>query len=171
MIKGCLIAAGVAFAVLVGTGAFIWTKRDAIVKGIQEAVQLPAHGKPDYIKPRHGALFEQIDELAKSANSQFEFAAAVEKLELPEAVVYIGFKAGTGTTDIVKRKQWDGHNTLVWNHYGAGSLNVAGKQIEIMIYENPGPWDYMDGYLVYLEYQPDAARTNYESPAPINEEN
>ena len=155
MIKGCLIAAAVAFAVFVGAGAYLWAQRDAIVQGFQDAVQLPDHGKPEYIKPRHGRLFATIDAAAQQATSKFEFAAAVEKLELPEEVVYLGFKAGSGTTDIVKRKEWNGHNTLVWNNYGAGSLKVNGDNIEIMINENPGPWNYMDGYVVYLEHKGD----------------
>ncbi len=162
MIKGCLISAAVAFAIVVGAGVYLWTKKDAIVQGIKEVVELPDHGKEDFIKPRYGDLFAKIDEAANGASTRFEFAAAVEKLKLPEVVVYVGFKAGAGATDIVKRKEWNGRNTLVMNGYGAGNLNLDGTTIEIMIYENPGPWTYMDGYVVYLEHKPEASPAQAE---------
>ena len=38
------------------------------------------------------------------------------------------------------------------NGYGAGTLSNSEESREVMIYENDGPWEYMDSFMVFIEY-------------------
>jgi len=162
MLKGCLIAAAFAAALIVGTGVYLWTKRDAIVTGIQEAFEVPPHGTQEHIEPLYGDLFKKLDAAADNADSRFAFGAAVENMELPEEVVYIGIDHGDSTMDVIKTGEWTSHSYKVINGYGAGTVSADGKTMQLMIRNRAGSWDYMDGYAVHLEYKGDEST---ESPA------
>jgi hypothetical protein len=153
MLKGCLIAAAFAVALAVGTGVYLWTKKDAIVTGIQEVFEVPPHGTSEHIEPLYGDLFKELDAVADKTDSRFTFGAAVEKMELPKEVVYIGIKQGNSTTDVIKTTDWNSHTFKTVNGYGAGSVSAGGETIQLMIRDRSGSWDYMDGYVVYLEYK------------------
>ncbi len=104
MLKGCLIAAVVACALAFGGAVFVWTQRDAIVTGVKDAFKVPPYGTREHIEPLYGDLFQRFDAAADSADSKFSFGAAVEKMELPDEVVYLGIDHANETTDVIKRK-------------------------------------------------------------------
>ncbi len=131
----------------------MWTKKDAIVTGIQEAFEVPPHGTQEHIEPLYGDLFKELDAAADNADSKFTFGAAVEKMDLPEEVVYIGVNQGDSTTDVIKTGDWTSHSYKVINGYGAGTVSGDGRTMQLMIRARNGSWDYMDGYVVHLEYK------------------
>ncbi|MDX1519023.1 MAG: hypothetical protein R3318_02790, partial [Gammaproteobacteria bacterium] len=44
------------------------------------------------------------------------------------------------------------HGQVTMNGYGAGTLSNSEESREVMIYENDGPWEYMDSFMVFIEY-------------------
>ena len=151
--KGCLIVI-VAIITLIAGGSFlVWLNRDAITTGLTQAFEQPEHGKKDYIDKHYGGLLRAMDAAATDSTSLFSFGAAIEALNLPDEVLYIGIQQGENTTDIIKRFDWSGKSTLTVHNYGSGTLSSGDIKNEIMIYENGGPWDYMDKFVVYIEHK------------------
>jgi len=164
--KGCLIAVAIVFVLVVGGGLFIWINRDTITTGLTEAFELPDYGKQEYIDQEYGELLRTLDATAGNASSIMTFGAAIEGMTLPEEVLYIGISKEEDKTDIGINKgkekidvikKFDSSNiyTLILYGYGAGTLSKAGVSTDIMIYENVGPWNYMDKFIVYIEYTGD----------------
>jgi hypothetical protein len=120
---------------------------------ITHAFEQPEHGKKEYIDQHYGDLLRSIDAAANNATSLFSFGAAVEVLNLPEEVLYVGIIKDKEKTDIIKRFDWNSRSVLTINNYGSGKLGSGRVKKEIMIYENTGPWDYMDKFVVYIEYK------------------
>jgi hypothetical protein len=127
--------------------------------GITHAFEQPEHGKKEYIDKHYGDLLRSLDAVAVSASSLFSFGAAIEELNLPEEVLYVGIIKDKEKTDIIKRFNWNSRSVLAINNYGFGKLGSGGVKKEIMIYENDGPWDYMDKFVVYIEYKGSAEVT------------
>lgn len=117
------------------------------------AFEPPEHGKKDYIDQHYGDLLRSMDAAAASASSLFSFGAAIEALNLSEEVLYVGTVKDKDKTDIIKRFNWNSRSVLAINNYGSGKLGSGRIKKEIMIYENDGPWDYMDKFVVYIEYK------------------
>ena len=157
--KGCLTVIAVIIALLAGGSLLVWMNRDAITTGITQAFEQPEYGKKDYIDKHYGNLLRSLDAAAGSASSLFAFGAAVEGMTLPEEVLFVGINKGQDTTEIIKRFDWNGRSVFTMHNYGSGTLSSGGAKKEIMIYENPGPWDYMDDFVVYIEYKGGTAVT------------
>ena len=145
--------------VVLAGGFYIWSNKDTIVSDVINTVEtklddvfkLPEYGKKEYIRSRYGQLLKALDEAAAYSNSVFKFGASVEEMKLPEEVVYIGIIKGEEKTDIIKRFNWSGHSLTTKNKYGAGTLKGA-TTINIMSYENTGPYNYMNSFILYIEY-------------------
>jgi len=161
--KGCLIVVALVFVLVAGGGVFIWINKDTIITGISEAFEMPEYGKQEYIDQEYGESLRTFDAAAGNASSIMTFGAAIEGMTLPEEVLYVGIykeddKTDTGINkekekiDVIKRFDLSNIHTLIMYGYGAGSLSKAGVSTDIMIYENVGPWDYMDKFIVYIEY-------------------
>lgn len=150
--KGCLIAIAVVFVLVVGGGVLVWMNKDVIVTGVKEKFKQPDYGKKEYIVKHYGKLLRSIDGAAHNATSIMTFGAAVEGLNLPEEVLYVGINKGKDKTPIIKRFEWSGISTLIMFGYGSGTLHKSGVRKNIIIYSNEGPWDYMDSFDVYIEY-------------------
>lgn len=153
--KGCLISIAIIFILVVGGGLFVWINRDTIVPGVQKIFEVPSYGKKEYIDGRYGDLLRSLDSAAKNGFSVMTFGAAVEKMTLPPEVLYVGIVKGEDKTDVIKRFDWNGSGAMMIAGYGAGTLSRGGVTRKIMIYENSGPWKYMDKFVVYIEYSGD----------------
>ena len=159
--NGCLIAVAIVFVLVVGGGLFIWINRDTIFTvistGINEALELPKfelpeYGKQEYIDQEYGELLRTLDATAENGSSIMTFGAPIEGMTLPEEVLYIGINKGEDKTDVIKKFDWSGFSKRTVGGYGAGTLKKAGVSKDIIIYENEGPWNYMDSFVVYIEY-------------------
>lgn len=158
--KGCLIAVAILLVLVVaGGGLVIWFNKDAITTGLKdvaeglaELFELPDYGKQEYIDQEYGDLLRTLDAAAEKGSSIMTFGAAVEGITLPEEVLYVGITKGEDVTDVIKRFEWSGHSKTIMFGYGAGSLRTTDMSKDIMIYENAGPWNYMDNFIVYIEY-------------------
>ncbi len=157
--KGCLIAIAILLALVAGGGLVIWYNKDAITtelknvaEGLPELLDLPDYGKQEYIDQEYGDLLRVIDAAAENASSIMTFGAAVEGITLPEEVLYVGINEGEDITDVIKQFEWSGYSKTIMSGYGAGSLSTVGVSKDIMIYKNEGPWNYMDNFIVYIEY-------------------
>jgi len=145
--------------VVLAGGFYIWNNKETIVSDVintvetklEDVFKLPEYGKKEYIRSRYGQLLQALDEVAANSKSVFKFGASVEEMKLPEEVVYVGITKGDEKTDIIKRFDWSGHSLTTKNKYGAGTLKGY-KTINIMSYENTGPYNYMDNFVVYIEY-------------------
>lgn len=153
--KGCLIVIVAIIALIAGGSFVVWLNRDAITTGITQAFEQPEYGKKEYIDQHYSDLLRAMDAAATNTSSLFSFGAAIEALNLPEDVLYVGIHQGQNTTDIIKRFNWNGKSTFTVHNYGSGSLSSGDIKKEIIIYENDGPWDYMDKFVVYIEYKGD----------------
>jgi hypothetical protein len=153
MKKGCLIACAIALVSFLAIGAFIWSKRDSIIEGVKGAFEVPEYGEKEFILGQHGDFLKQLDAAATNATSVFKLGAAIEGLTLPESLVFIGIEMDDETTPVIKKFDWDGHNHLIMSGFGAGTLTGDSGTKKIMIYENSGPWTYMDSFVVYFEYK------------------
>ena len=151
--KGCLIVIVAIIALIAGGSFLVWLNRDAITTGITQAFEQPEYGKKEYIDKHYGDLLRSMDAVATDSSSLFSFGAAIEALNLPDEVLYVGIHQGQNTTDIIKRFDWSGKSTFTVHNYGSGTLSSGDIKKEIMIYENDGPWDYMDKFVVYIEYK------------------
>lgn len=148
--------------IILAGGYYIWSNKDTIVSDLKDTIEtklddvfkLPEYGKKEYIRSRYGQLLQALDEAAANSKSVFKFGAYVEEMKLPEEVVYIGITKGEEKTDIIKRFNWSGHSFTTKNKYGAGTLKGS-RTINIMSYENTGPYNYMDSFIVYIEYTED----------------
>ena len=155
--------------VVLAGGFYIWSNKDTIVSDLKDTIEtklddvfkLPEYGKKEYIRSRYGQLLQALDEAAANSKSVFKFGASVEEMKLPEEVVYIGITKGEEKTDIIKRFNWSGHSFTTKNKYGAGTLKGA-RTINIMSYENTGPYNYMDSFIVYIEYTEDVNNKSSE---------
>lgn len=121
--KGCLIAVAVVFILVLGTGLLIWSKKDDIITGVSNAMELPDYGKQEYIDANYGEVIRSLDTAAMDATSVFSFGAAVEAMSLPPEVLYIGINQGEEKTEVIKRFEWNGSNFLTMGAYGAGTLS------------------------------------------------
>ena len=154
--KNCLIALAVSIALLFVAGFFLYMGKDTIVTAMKGALNMPPYGKEEFIKPRFQSLFDKLDKAATEADSVFTFGAAIENMDLPEETFYIGIEKGDATTDVIKKTEWGSHHSRTLNRFGAGTFDVDEKKIEVMIYKSDDNWDYMDNYVVYLEFKEEA---------------
>ena len=76
-------------------------------------------------------------------------------MALPEEVLYVGINQGEEKTDVIKQFEWNSSSVTTMGGYGAGTLSKGEISKHIMIYKNDGPWDYMDNFVVYIEYTGD----------------
>ena len=116
---------------------------------------MPPHGEQAFIDAQHGTFLRALDDAATTATSTDTFRSAVTALSTPPAVLFVGFTEDADDdemSDIVKTFDWSGHSRTVLNGYGAGTLSKGGDERTIMIYENSGPWDYMESFTVYIEH-------------------
>ena len=157
--KGCLIAVAIVFVLVAGGGLLIWINRDTITtgltditNGLAESFELPEYGKREYIEQEYGELLRTLDATAENGSSIMTFGAPIEGMTLPEEVLYIGINKGEDKTDVIKKFDWSSRGELTVNGYGAGTLRKAGVSKDIIIYKNEGPWNYMDNFVVYIEY-------------------
>lgn len=154
ILNGCLLALLFLGFLVVGSCLLIFKNKDSLFesasRGLENIIDMPYYGKQDYILSKHGTFIHQLKAAAQGNTSLFSFAAAVEKMDKPEALVYFGIVTGKETTDVIKRLEWSGHSTVVINGYGAGMFSSNGKQVQVMIYENSGPWAYMDEFKAYF---------------------
>ena len=150
--KGCLTAIAVVLVLVISGSVLVWTNRDAIITGVTDALDVPEHGKREYIEAAYGELLRAIDTAAVSNNSILSFGAAIESMALPGEVIYVAINKGEDTTTVVRKFDWNGSSTIVMSGYGAGTLSKGNDTRNIMIYKNEGPWDYMDNFVVYIEY-------------------
>ena len=151
--KGCLTVIAVIIALIAGGGVLVWMNRDAITTGITQAFEQPEYGKKEHIDKHYCDLLRSMDAAATSASSLFSFGAAIEEMNLPEEVLFAGINKGENTTEVVKRFDWSGNSFFISGGYGSGTLSSAAISKNIMIYENNGPWTYMDDFVVYIEYK------------------
>jgi len=166
--KGCLIAVAVVFVLVAGGGVFIWINKDTITTSITETMeqtmeQWPEYGKQEYIDQNFGELLRTLDAAAENGSSIMTFGAAVEGMTFPEEVLYVGIykeedKKDTGVNkgedkiDVFKRFDLWGVNRFTMGGYGYGTLGKDDGKKDIIVYENEGPWEYMDKFVVYIEY-------------------
>lgn len=161
VVKGCLLALLLLGFLVVGSCLLIYKNKDALldsasrgmenaVKGLENVIDMPYYGEQEYILTQHGTFINQLKATAQGNTSLFSFAAAVEKMPKPDALVYFGIVKGKDTTEVIRKIEWSGRSTVVMNGYGAGRFNADGKQFNIMIYENSGPWAYMDEFKAYF---------------------
>ena len=157
--KGCLMVVAIVFVLVAGGGALIWINRDTITTeltdlttGLVESFEIPEYGKQEYIEQEYGELLRTLDATAVNGSSIMTFGAPIEGMTLPEEVLYIGINKGEDTTDVIKRFDWNYSSKFTMHGYGAGTLSKAGVSKDIMIYKNEGPWNYMDNFVVYIEY-------------------
>jgi len=116
---------------------------------------MPEYGKQEYIEQEYGELLRTLDAAAGNGSSIMTFGAPIEGMNLPEEVIYIGINKGEDKTDVIKKFDWSSSSKFTMHGYGAGTLSKAGVSTDIMIYENVGPWNYMDKFIVYIEYTGD----------------
>ena len=155
MKKGCLIVFIVVIALIGGGIAFLYSAKDSIIEGIQDALTVPPHGEKDFIEANAGAFLRSLDAAADAATSAAEFEAAVKALEAPAELLYVGVTAAEGDedkVDVIKNFDWSGKSHLIFNGYGAGTLTKGSDSRDVMIYENDGSWSYMDSFTVYIQH-------------------
>lgn len=150
--KGCLITVVIIVVLLAGGGLFVWVNRDEIMTEAKQKFELPKYGKKEYIENKYSDLLRSLDTAANNGSSIMTFGAAVEGLTLPEEVLYVGINKGENKTDVIKRFAWSSISRIIMFGYGSGTLGKAGVSKKIIIYENNGPWDYMDSFVVFIEY-------------------
>ena len=92
--KGCLTVIAVFIALIAGASVLVWMNRDVITTGITQAFEQPEYGKQDYIDKHYGDLLRSMDAAATSASSLFSFGAAIEEMNLPDEVLYVGIHQG-----------------------------------------------------------------------------
>ncbi len=163
VLNGCLLALLFLSFLVVGSCLLIYKNRDALLdsaaqgmqnaaQGIENLVDLPYYGREEYIRLKQGAFIEQLDNLATNNDSLFSFAAAVEKMHKPDDLLYVGIMHNGETVDVIKVDKWSGHSTIIMNGYGAGTVKINGNDVTFMIYQNSGPWDYMERVKVYFRH-------------------
>jgi len=154
VVRGCLLALLFLGFLVVGSCLLIYKNKDALLesasRGLESVIDMPYYGEQEYILSQHGTFINQLKAAAQGNTSLFSFAAAVEKMPKPDALVYFGIVKGKDKTDVIRKIEWSGRSTVVMNGYGAGKFNADGKQINVMIYENSGPWAYMDEFKAYF---------------------
>lgn len=161
ILNGCLLALLFLGFLVVGSCLLIFKNKDSLlesasrgmenaVKGLENVIDMPYYGKQEYILSQHGTFIHQLKAAAQGNTSLFSFAAAVEKMNKPESLVYFGVVKGKDVTDVIKNLEWQSRSTVVMNGYGAGTFSSDGKQVQVMIYENSGPWAYMDEFKAYF---------------------
>ena len=160
IVNGCLFLL-LFLAFLIGGSCLLFSKnKDSLLEnlneGLQESVKnafaLPYYGEKEYITARYGELINTFKQAAQSNVSLFSFAAAIEKMSLPNEVVYFAISKDGEKTEVIKKIEWSGYSSVVSNGYGAGQLSTNDKTCLVMIYENAGPWSYMDEFVVYIEH-------------------
>ena len=159
--KGCLIAVAIVFVLVAGGGVFIWTSVTETME------QWPEYGKQEYIDQNFGELLRTLDAAAENGSSIMTFGAAVEGMTLPEEVLYVGIykelESGKDLVqelrqqekdkiDVFKRFDLGSLSRYTMGGYGYGTLGKDDGRKDIIIYQNKGPWDYMDKFVVYIEY-------------------
>lgn len=154
--KGCLIGLTVFVALVVGGALLVWSQRDNILAGIENALDLPEYGTEQYIKPRYGDHLMSIRSAADHSESLFQFGAAVETMGLPPEFLYVGIEQDDDKTDIIKRFDWSSHSLVSSGDYGAGTLDRDRDNRRIMTWSQEGNWPYMDSFSVYIEYTGEA---------------
>ena len=159
--KGCLIGVAVFIVLVMGGALLVWNQRDTILIGLENTFEIPEYGKEEYIQPLYGDQLQSILAAANNADSLFQFGAAIETMNLPVEVIYVGIEQGEETTDIIKKFDWNSHSLVSSGVYGAGTLNQGETSKEIMTYTQAGDWSYMDKIMVYIEHKnvPSAEKT------------
>ena len=71
-------------------------------------------------------------------------------MQKPDELIYFAIIRGKDTMDVIRTLQWSGRSTIVMNGYGAARFSSDGNDIKVMIYENGGPWPYMDEFKAYF---------------------
>ena len=153
--KGCLTAVAILLVVIAGGGLFIWLNWDTVstkMTEFTESFEMPEHGKKEYIDKDYGEFLRSLDAAAENENSLMSFGAALEKIKLPDNIVYIEINKGDDKTEVFKKYSWSSTSTFIMGGYGAGTIGG----VKVMLYKNEGPWDYMDNFIVYIEYTEDA---------------
>ncbi len=151
--KGCLTVIAVLLWLIAGGGLYLWTHRDDLKTGLIEMMDVPEYGRREYIEERHGEFLRSVDAAAGEAFSVMTFGAAVEKMHPPAEVLYVGINKDDEEIDVIKRFDWNRRSKVTIDRYGAGVLGNGEASRKIMIYENDGPWDYMDSFVIYLEHE------------------
>lgn len=163
VLNGCLLALLFLSFLVVGSCLLIYKNRDSLldsaaqgmqnaVQGIENLVDVPYYGREEYIRLKQGAFIEQIDALATTNSSLFSFAAAVEKMQKPDDLLFVGITHNDETVDVIKVSQWSNHSSIIMNGFGSGKVYIDGKEVVFMIYQNSGPWNYMEQFKVYFRH-------------------
>lgn len=177
VLNGCLLALLFLSFLVVGSCLLIFKNKDSLlesatrgmenaVKGLENVIDMPYYGEQEYILSLHGDFIYRLKSVAQTSTSLFTFAASVEEMDKPESLVYFAIVKDDETTDVIKKLDWSGRSTVVMNGYGAGTFKTGGKQQAVMIYNNSGPWAYMDEFKVYFlhdvgEPVPDTDKLSY----------
>lgn len=157
MQKGCLFATAILLFIgllLFGAGAYVWSKRGAVMAKVEKAMELPEFASAEAVEAAHGETISRIRTAADEAESIFKFAAAIEDMELGEDVVYLRIDDPSGEeTEVLKRWDWNGHSTKIFGEYGAGMLSVDGEKRAVVIVQPQGSWSYMEEYTIYFAHE------------------
>ena len=154
--KGCLIGIAIFIVLVMGSAVLIWSQRDTIMAGLENAFEIPDYGREEYIKPRYGDHLQSILAAANNAGSLFQFGAAIETMNLPEEIIYVGIKQGEEAIDIIKKYDWNGRSLISSGDYGAGTLSRGQQEWPVMTYSKEGGWPFMEQFHVFIEYHGDA---------------
>ncbi len=179
IVKGCLILLAIVVLLLVAGGAYLYVNREEIGQSLSESFgsdSFPEFARPDIALAENADVIAQLDDAAAQSTSFFQFAAAVEALDLPPRVIYVGAETESngaddfGTfddkeTEILKRLDWTSRSARTFNNVGVATLGTGDGETTAVIIQRSGPWDYMKNFTIYIKHSPAAPSP---SPAATN---
>jgi len=89
---------------------------------------------------KHQLLIESIENIIATEDSKFQVAAKLEKLDLPEDVLYLALsndvehKFEPEVTEILRRIDWNSHSISTFNGTGQGTLyaNLIDQEVIVV---------------------------------------
>jgi hypothetical protein len=167
-VKGCLILLAVVFLLLFAGGAYLYINREEIGQSLSESFgseSLPEFARPETALTENADVIAQLDEAAAQSTSFFQFAAAVEALELPREVIYVGAEIESDEaddignfddkeTEILKRLEWNTHSIRIVDNVGLATLGTDDGETTAVVIQRTGPWDYLKNFTVYIKHAP-----------------
>lgn len=149
--KGCLIVLGcvVAAVILVCCGIAYYV--------YSTYANFPEYAKREVVYKKYEALLDAIDETVKKSNSILDLAANLEKIDMPDELIYLALeKTGKGNLgaekdllEILKKFKDGSVSRMIMN--GAGYGRVDGREVIIIEYEIKN-FDGIDQCILYLKH-------------------
>ncbi len=168
VLKGCLVTLAVLLLLLFAGGAYLYINRDEIGSRLSKSFgseSFPEYARPETALADNADVIAALDAAAVESKTFFQFAAAVEALDLPPKVIYVGAEVGDDDnnstndkeTEIIKRRDWSGHSSRSVNNVGLAKLRTGDGETTAVIIRRTGPWDYMQNFRIYVEHTPTPA--------------